>query len=124
MAGGEPEEVHVESRAEVRRWLEQHHGRPDGVWFVFVKGKGRTIDYGDVVDEAVCFGWVDSRSRSYDGTRTSLYLAPRRPTSAWSTSNVERVQRLTAAGLMTPAGVAAVEAAKESGRWPVPTGAA
>jgi uncharacterized protein YdeI (YjbR/CyaY-like superfamily) len=112
------DEVHVSDRAEVHRWLGTHGDRRAGVWFVYAKGKGRTLDYEEVVEEALCFGWVDSRSRSYDDTRTMLYLAPRKAASPWSASNVARVGRLTTAGLMQRAGIQAVEAAKADGRWP------
>lgn len=113
-------EVHVSSREEVRSWFLDHWEQPEGVWFVFTKGGGRTLDYNDVVEEAICFGWVDSRSRSYDDTRTMLYVAPRKPTSHWSESNIERVERMTAAGQMHPAGLKVVEAARADGRWPGP----
>ena len=115
----EGEAVHVSSRAEIRSWFTEYHDFDEGIWFVFTKGKARTVEYDDVVEEAICFGWVDSKSRSYDDTRTSLYVAPRRPGSKWSDSNVGRVERMTAAGLMQAAGLAAVEAAKAAGNWPV-----
>ena len=66
-------------------------------------GKPR-VDYDAAVEEALCFGWVDSKSRSVDDERTSLYFTPRKPKSAWSESNVARVEKLEAAGLMQPRG--------------------
>ena len=115
---GPADEVHVHDRVEVRSWLAANWERGEGVWFVFTKGKQRTVDYEDVVQEALCFGWVDSRSRSFDDTRTMLYVAPRKPKSRWSPSNVARVRRLSQAGLIEPGGWAAVEAARADGRWP------
>jgi len=73
-----------------------------GVWLVTWKkptGKPR-VDYDAAVEEALCFGWVDSKSRSVDGERTSLYFTPRKSKSAWSESNVARIAKLEAAGLM------------------------
>jgi uncharacterized protein YdeI (YjbR/CyaY-like superfamily) len=73
--------------------------------------------YDEAVAEALCFGWVDSRTRSFDEERTLLYFTPRKPRSSWSQSNRARVERLERDGLMHEAGRAAVEAAKVSGRW-------
>jgi len=112
--------IELDDRAAWRNWLEQNHTRPAGVWLVTWKASARRprVDYDAAVEEALCFGWVDSKSRSVDDDRTSLYFAPRKPKSAWSASNVARVERLEAAGLMRDAGRRAVAAAKEGGRWP------
>ena len=72
-------------------WLKPSAGRP-------------RVDYDAAVEEALCFGWVDSKSRTVDDERTSLYFAPRRPKSNWTEGNLERVRRLEADGLMTAAG--------------------
>jgi uncharacterized protein YdeI (YjbR/CyaY-like superfamily) len=103
-----------------RAWLERHHERADGVWLVtWKKATGRPrIDYDAAVEEALCFGWVDSKSRSVDDERTSLYFTPRKPKSSWSESNVARVEKLEAAGAMRAAGRRAVEEAKRRGTWP------
>ncbi len=72
------------------------------MWLVTWKkptGKPR-VDYDAAVEEALCFGWVDSKSRSVDDERTSIYFTPRKPKSAWSESNVARIEKLEAAGLM------------------------
>jgi uncharacterized protein YdeI (YjbR/CyaY-like superfamily) len=76
------------------------------------------VTYDEAVEEAICFGWVDSRSRRVDDVRTAILFTPRRPRSAWSASNVARVEALEAAGLMTDAGRAAVERARAGGLWP------
>jgi uncharacterized protein YdeI (YjbR/CyaY-like superfamily) len=110
---------HPKTRAEWRRWLERHHATAPGVWFVFYKkgtGKAR-VSYDDAVEEALCFGWVDSVGRALDEDRSMLKFTPRKPRSVWSKSNKERVERLIRDGRMTPAGVAKVEAAKRDGSW-------
>jgi uncharacterized protein YdeI (YjbR/CyaY-like superfamily) len=115
----EYERVQVESRAEWRAWLAANHGRTESIWLVtFKKGSGRgTVPYDDVVEEALAFGWVDSQTRALDAERSMLLLSPRRRGSKWSRTNKERVERLLAAGLMHPAGLAKVEAAKVDGTW-------
>jgi uncharacterized protein YdeI (YjbR/CyaY-like superfamily) len=114
------EVVQLENRADWRDWLEHNHRTAEAVWLVTWKkptGKPR-VDYDAAVEEALCFGWVDSKSRSVDDERTSLYFTPRKPKSAWSESNLARVEKLEAAGLMRPAGRHAVEEAKRLGTWP------
>ncbi|RIX28253.1 YdeI/OmpD-associated family protein [Amnibacterium setariae] len=110
-------QVPVRDRAELRRWLEQHAATSSGVWLVVPKGPDRTIDYAEIVEELLCFGWIDGQGRSFDEQRSLQYVAPRKPTSAWSRPNKERVERLLAAGLMRPAGQAVIDAAVASGRW-------
>jgi uncharacterized protein YdeI (YjbR/CyaY-like superfamily) len=75
------------------------------------------VPYDDVVEEALCFGWVDSQAKPLDADHGQQLLTPRRASSAWARSNKERVARLTAAGLMAPAGLAVVAAAQASGSW-------
>jgi uncharacterized protein YdeI (YjbR/CyaY-like superfamily) len=121
MANPPSNSTHPSTRAEWRAWLEEHHGRDEGVWLITYKKAARkpTVSYDEAVEEALCFGWVDSRDSKLDDERTMLYIAPRRPGSAWAKSNKERVARLTEQGLMTPAGLAKVEAAKRDGTWGV-----
>jgi len=108
-----------DSRADWRAWLETHHTRPQGVWLVsFKKATGRqAFDYGASVEEALCSGWVDSKPGEVDDERSMLWFAPRKPRTGWSRPNKERVGRLIAAGLMMPAGLAEIEAAKRDGSW-------
>jgi uncharacterized protein YdeI (YjbR/CyaY-like superfamily) len=112
-------QVPVEARAAWRAWLEAHHAEAPGVWVVTWKkaSGGPYVAYEDLVEEALCFGWVDSKSRGLDAARTQLLMTPRKPASRWSRPNKERITRLQAAGRMAPAGLAAVELAKESGTW-------
>jgi uncharacterized protein YdeI (YjbR/CyaY-like superfamily) len=115
----EQEQVTVETREQWRAWLSEHAATSPGVWLVTWKKTSPhpTLAYDDLVEEALCFGWVDSLPRSLDDERTQLRVTPRKKGSNWSRPNKERVERLTAAGLMTPAGRAVVEAAKADGSW-------
>ena len=111
--------VHPLSAAEWRAWLEAHHEQEEGVWLVRYKtatGKP-TLSYDEQVDEAMCFGWVDSTPKKIDAERSARYFAPRKVGSGWSRVNKERVQRMTEAGLMRPAGQALIDAAKADGSW-------
>ncbi len=114
-----PNSIHPKSRAAWRRWLEQNHTRAEGVWLISYKkaaGKPR-FEYDEAVEEALCFGWVDSKPNKLDDERSMLWFAPRKPGTGWSRPNKQRVERLIEAGLMAPAGLAKVEAAKRDGSW-------
>ncbi len=110
---------HPKSRAEWRKWLKEHHTRTDGVWAItYKKASGKPhVSYEDLVEEALCFGWIDSKGNKLDEERTMLWMAPRKPGSNWSKLNKTRVGRLLAAGLMEPAGLAKVELSKQNGTW-------
>jgi uncharacterized protein YdeI (YjbR/CyaY-like superfamily) len=113
------EQVHAKSRTAWRQWLRKNHKQPTGIWLVTWRpqtGKP-TVSYEDIVEEALCFGWIDSKSRSLDDQRTALWMAPRRSRSGWSRPNKERVERLEASGKMTAAGRAVIDAAKANGNW-------
>lgn len=108
----------VESQEQWHQWLLAHHDAAPGVWVVtWKKGRGPYVAYDDVVDEAIAFGWVDGQGRPVDDERSQRLVTPRRPRSGWSRKNKERVARLTAAGLMQPAGLRAVEASRRDGGW-------
>lgn len=111
--------VQVDSRAAWRRWLSTHHARSSGIWLVTWRkdGGGPYLAYDAIVEEALCFGWIDSKPRALDDARTMLWLAPRKPGSGWSRPNKLRIERLLAAGRMTPAGLARIEAAQRDGSW-------
>lgn len=104
-------------RAAWRHWLLEHHQTETAVWLIYDKGPGRTMAWADIVQEALCFGWVDSRPGKVSETRSKLYVSRRKPKSAWSKINKAYVEQLAAAGLMMPAGLAAVELAKRNGAW-------
>jgi uncharacterized protein YdeI (YjbR/CyaY-like superfamily) len=111
--------THPTTRAQWRAWLAAHHLEPDGVWVVsWKKATGKpAVTYGDAVEEALCVGWVDSKPASLDDDRGLLWFSPRRSGSGWSRPNKERVERLVAVGLMQPAGLAVVAAARADGSW-------
>jgi uncharacterized protein YdeI (YjbR/CyaY-like superfamily) len=112
------EQVYAADRAAWRSWLEACAGgdRRDGVWVVYDRGP-RGLTYEAIVEEALCFGWVDSQGRGLDEARTMLWVAPRKKGSGWARTNKARIERLTAEGRMMPAGTAAVERAKADGTW-------
>jgi uncharacterized protein YdeI (YjbR/CyaY-like superfamily) len=111
--------VQPEDREAWRRWLEQNRARTAGVWLVCHKKSSRQpgLGYEAAVEEALCFGWIDSKANKLDADRFMVWMAPRKPGTGWSSVNKERVARLTAAGRMAPAGQAKVEAAKQDGSW-------
>ncbi len=114
-----PKSVHLKTRREWRVWLEKNHDRTQGIWLITYKkasGKPR-IEYDEAVEEAICFGWVDSKPGKLDDERSMLWFAPRRPKTGWSKINKARVEQLITSGLMTPAGMAKVDAAKKDGSW-------
>jgi len=107
------------SRAEFRAWLEEHAASSAGIWLAVGKKGGRvtTLTYDDAVEEALCFGWIDATVRRLDDDRFLQLFTPRRPGGNWAASNKARVERLIAEGLMTPAGLAAIDRAKADGSW-------
>jgi uncharacterized protein YdeI (YjbR/CyaY-like superfamily) len=111
--------VHAETRAEWRAWLAAHHADASGAWLVsWRSGVGPpSVGYEDSVREALCFGWVDSKSQKLDEEQTMLYFAPRRSRSGWSRPNKQRVEQLRADGLMTDAGERAIAEAEANGSW-------
>lgn len=119
MAKPPPNSVHPKTRAEWREWLERNHARAEGVWLIsYKKGTGKPrFEYDEAVEEALCFGWIDSKPNKLDEERSMLWFAPRKPGTGWSRANKERVEKMIAAGKMAPAGLAKVEAAKRDGSW-------
>lgn len=115
------EQVHPDSAAAWRAWLEANHATSPGCWLVSWKpATGRpTLDYEAAIQEALCFGWVDSQVRSLDDERGALLYTPRKPGSAWASTNKRRVELLEADGRMTDAGRAVIEAAKADGSWTI-----
>ncbi|MHC1558108.1 YdeI/OmpD-associated family protein [Actinomycetospora sp. C-140] len=113
------EQVHPEDVDAWRAWLAEHHDRGTGVWLVTWKPRtGRaTVGYEESVEQALCFGWIDSTTRSLDDERTAMWFSPRRRGSGWARSNKQRIERLEGAGLMAPPGRALIDAAKADGSW-------
>ena len=111
--------VQPKSRKAWRTWLEKHHATSTGTWLVYARKHSGfpSLTYKDAVEEALCFGWIDSKIHPIDDDFYMQVFTPRKAKSAWSTLNKARIEQLLAAGLMTAAGLAAVEAAKASGTW-------
>lgn len=110
---------HPKDRNEWRSWLEKNHKTSPGIWFTYYKketGKPR-VSYDDAVEEALCFGWIDSLPRKVDDNRSSLKFTPRKPKSVWSQLNKQRVEKLIEQKLMAEAGFASIEIAKKNGSW-------
>ena len=104
---------------EWRQWLEENHARTEGVWLISYKkatGKPR-FTYDEAVEEALCFGWIDSKPNKLDAERAMLWFAPRKPGTGWSAANKLRIEKLSQEGRMASAGLAKVEAAKKDGSW-------
>lgn len=101
------------------RWLEDHSGHEPGVWLKLAKaGSGiPSLTSDEAVDVGLCFGWISGQRKSLDGTYYLQKYVPRRARSRWSLVNVRKVESLTAAGRMRPAGLAEVRAAQADGRW-------
>lgn len=106
-------------REEWRQWLADNYERSPGIIFVFYKKKTGhpTLTYGEAVEEALCYGWIDSLPCKIDDERHGLKFLPRKPKSVWSKPNKERIERLMTTGQMTPVGLAKIEAAKLDGFW-------
>lgn len=105
------------NRAAWRKWLRAQHAKSTGVWLVFLKGPDRQLTYADSVEEALCFGWIDSLMRPIDGRSYMQLFTPRKPKSNWSALNKRRVKDLLARKLMAPAGLAKIAEAKKNGSW-------
>ena len=115
--------VEVEDRAAWREWLEENHNRENEIWLVFFKkGTGKeSIHYDESVEEALCYGWIDSIIKKLDDSKYVRKFTPRKEKSKWSVLNINRAQRMIKEGLMTNYGLRLVEAAKKSGSWDNPT---
>lgn len=108
--------LYVPHREDWRAWLEKHHATETEVWLVFYKkhtGKPR-VPYDEAVEEALCFGWIDSIARKLDEDRFAQKFTPRKDRSNWSALNLQRVERLIASGRMTPAGLAKLDPAPQA----------
>lgn len=107
------------SRTEFRDWLEDNHDTTDELWVGYYKKDAEQtgISYGESVEEAICYGWIDGLINGIDDETYKRRFTPRKPDSKWSKTNKERVEQMIDAGKMTPAGMELIEAAKESGEW-------
>jgi uncharacterized protein YdeI (YjbR/CyaY-like superfamily) len=105
-----------------RSWLRENHDKSAGIWMVFYKKESGnpTLDYTDAVEEALCFGWIDSIIKNVDEQKHLRKFTPRKPVSKWSELNKKRVQKMITQGRMTRFGLAKIEAAQKSGMWDKP----
>ena len=111
--------VYAADRGSWRAWLAEHHESERAAWLVLYNKGWDTpsVTYDEAVEEALAFGWIDSRASKADDARHIQLFSRRKPRSVWSQSNKVRVERLISEGRMTPAGMALVDAAKRDGRW-------
>ena len=113
------ETLYVTNRVDWRDWLQSNHQSKKEIWLIYYKkhtGKPR-IPYDDAVEEALCFGWIDSIIKRVDDATFVQKFSPRKPRSLWSALNKDRVEKMIKAGLMTQAGLDKIEEAKNNGKW-------
>lgn len=113
------EKFQPNSIKEWREWLEKNYDRSVGVWLVkYKKEVGKNyIDYAQAVEEALCYGWIDSVANKVDDERNMLMFTPRKPKSPWSRLNKTRIEKLIKEGRMKPQGLKLIEEAKKDGSW-------
>ena len=104
-----------------KEWLQEYHDKEKSVWLIFYKNKSNnpTITWSEAVDEALCFGWIDSIAKPIDDEKFMRFFSRRKGNSAWSAVNKEKVQRLIVQGLMTQAGFERIDTAKQNGSWTI-----
>lgn len=113
---------YAKHRAEWRAWLQERHAHATEIWLVYYRkatGKPR-VSYNDAVEEALCFGWVDSQQKGIDEERFAQRFSPRKPGSNWSEMNKARLRKLIAQGLMSPAGLAAARGVRLDEPFEIP----
>ena len=113
------EEYCPTNQKEWREWLELNHQSKEAVWLIFYKKKSSkyNLSWSDAVDEALCFGWIDSTKKTIDQERYKQYFTKRKPKSIWSKINKDKVDNLTSKGLIKEAGLKAITIAKQNGSW-------
>jgi uncharacterized protein YdeI (YjbR/CyaY-like superfamily) len=121
MTDKEIEIFYPENRREWRAWLEKNYELKQSIWLIYYKKKSGkpTVSYDEAVEEALCFGWIDSKAKPIDEEKFMQFFTKRKPASAWSKINKERVQRLLQQGLMIKAGQDSIDLAKQNGSWTV-----
>lgn len=113
------EEILFETRMDWRQWLAENHDSYDGIWMVYYKKhtKKVCVSYNDAVEEALCYGWIDSIVKTIDNETYKQKYSPRRKKSIWSKLNKSRVEKMINEGFMTPYGMVKIEEAKLNGQW-------
>ncbi|MCU0432693.1 MAG: YdeI/OmpD-associated family protein [Bacteroidia bacterium] len=111
--------LHFKSAAEWRKWLEKNHAKEGGLFLIIYKKESGvpSVYYSEAVDEAICFGWIDSKINKRDDKSFYQYFTQRKPKSNWSKVNKAKVARLLKENKMAPAGLAMIELAKKTGTW-------
>jgi uncharacterized protein YdeI (YjbR/CyaY-like superfamily) len=117
----EIEIFYPKNRQEWREWLQDNHNKKQSVWLIYYKKKSNipTVIYSEAVDEALCFGWIDSKSKPLDEHKFMQFFSRRKEKSVWSKVNKEKIERLTRECLMTKAGYEIIETAKQNGSWTI-----
>jgi len=110
-----------DSKEEWRKWLEFNHNKQDAVWLIFYKKKSPNynLSWSESVDEALCFGWIDSTKRTIDSEKYKQYFSKRKAKSNWSKINKDKIKGLIDQGLMEEEGYKSIEIAKENGSWTI-----
>lgn len=113
------ETFHAKTRADWRKWLEKNHLTEKSVWLIIYRKESDipSIYYPEAVDEALCFGWIDSKPNKRDNNSYFQFFSKRNPKSNWSKVNKEKVDKLIAQGLMQSKGLEMIEIAKQNGTW-------
>lgn len=119
MSAEEIESYCPSDQQEWRNWLQQNHIEQQSVWLILYKTNSVkfNLSWSDAVDEALCFGWIDSTRRPIDEEKFIQFFSQRKPKSNWSRINKEKIDRLMAEGKMTKAGISSIQVAKENGSW-------
>ncbi|GAB3752481.1 YdeI/OmpD-associated family protein [Spirosoma pomorum] len=121
MADQEIETFCPTNRQQWREWLTEHHTTKQSIWLIYHKKNSSVtgITYSEAVEEALCFGWIDSTVKPIDAERYRQFFSRRKPVSTWSKVNKDRIQRLVDKGLMTKAGFDSIDTAKQNGSWTI-----
>ena len=109
------------SQQDWREWLMENHRSKQSIWLIYYKKQTKkpSISWSEAVDEALCFGWIDSTAKSIDSETYRQFFCKRKPNSVWSKINKEKVQRLLANDLITPTGLKSINIAKQNGSWSI-----
>ncbi|MEH0154476.1 YdeI/OmpD-associated family protein [Limibacter armeniacum] len=117
----EVEDYCPQNRHDWRKWLELNHNKKEAVWLIFYKKKSPhyNLSWSESVDEALCFGWIDSVKKTIDTEKYKQYFTKRKAKSNWSKVNKDKVKTLIEQGLMKEEGYKSIEIAKENGSWTI-----
>lgn len=115
----ERQKIYIHTKTEWRQWLEQNHKTEQSIWLVCNTKKSNlpAVQWSELVDEALCFGWIDSTRKTIDECSFMQLFGRRKPNSTWSKINKEKVEKLIADNLMTPAGYETIKIAQQNGSW-------